>query len=173
MSYKVFRVEVAKWNATMNKQLLILIIALLIAGFSMGLFAQDWDRYKDNTVKEIISTAAKDYVLKDDYTIDALPVPFRAKVEYLGKHRVPSPEKMKVVNMWLIAHSQDPNFAGIYNNEVLVKEGGKKYWVLVQDSLFKEMEEILRKGDSFWIYAQLWGAAKKKFVVLVFSWEEM
>jgi hypothetical protein len=66
----------------------------------------------------------------------------------------------------------DKDIAKLFTVEILVKEADKEYWVLVQDTLFKDMKKDLKKGDPIWIYAQLWGAAKKQFVILVFRWDE-
>jgi hypothetical protein len=148
------------------RELLVCSFLVIVATF---LFAEDWERYKETTFKEILKTES--YQLEPDYNIEAVSHDFKVKVEYLGKIRDTSPEKIRLLNDWLYSHGMDKNIAKLFPREILVREGKEKYWVIVQDTLVQDMEKELKKGDSIWLFAQLWGSAKREFVFIVCRWD--
>jgi hypothetical protein len=84
-------------EAYVDRKMLIILIIILISCCAIVLSAQDWDRYKETTLKNILSTES--YQLEPDYNVESAPHEFKVKVDYLGKHREPSPDKMKLVDM--------------------------------------------------------------------------
>ena len=145
--------------------------ALLVALVANQPLAQDWDKYKPRTLKQITSELAEasfkdpDVVIVDEKKSESTVLshdtfPSVVTVVYTGSSRKVSDKKKEVIAAWLKVFQRPPEYLNLFENEYLFTEDGKEYWLPVQAQVASYFERELRKSDKVNLFA-VWVGARR------------
>lgn len=154
------------------KRLLITMILMATLVSSVGLQAQeqdfDYDSYQPSSLPNIINDQKDTFFPNDqvvDHTIDANPSKYIINCIFTKDLREINPNKIEFIQIWgkTLGH---PEFANLYKYEFQVRQGGKDYWIPIQDPLLPYMGNELKIGQQFDLYIILAGTVKDEWVFL-------
>ncbi len=90
--------------------------------------------------------------------IDTTPEPFASQVMLTGRtRRLPQEDRafMEAIN-----HSLGNSYTGLlalYRQEIEVTQGGRSYWLPVQEQVLSKLHEEVRPGDVFTVFVRFFG----------------
>jgi len=92
--------------------------------------------------------------------IDAKPFYSAVRVTYVGTSRPLTTEKKTLYKMWQESLGIDPKIPTMLENEYLVRECDKEYWVTVQKQVAGYFPKELKSGDRITLYLMVVGGVK-------------
>lgn len=126
-------------------------VLVLAAGVSRGSVRQegfDYGQYQPARLAEIVEaekTAAGEVT---GYVITGDTRPARVRVEYLGRSRRLSDERLAVWENFLKSRRMDEGLVNLLEKEWAFREGDREYWLPVQQQVAAFFEKELKSGDS-------------------------
>lgn len=143
-----------------------ILMSMAVLAASGGLaHGQDWSRYQETTLAQAISKNG--FLMEFDYPTLGKDYPLKVRVAYTGEIRDIDADKKHLIALWVKSFGMDPKIAERFQKEMLFLENGATYWLPVQTGLIPAFQEELKSGSCVWLFAQLWGGAKKQFVFVV------
>lgn len=152
------------------KRFLPLIFVIAVCLFSSTFtFAQGfpYHLYNTRTLAELVElNVIESKKLKDDGTkkimISADPFYSAIRLEYAGKSRVISKEKLALFKIWQESLEVDPKLFGMLDKEFLFKECDKEYWIPVQKPAANDFPPDFKAGDKITLYLMMVGGLEDK-----------
>jgi hypothetical protein len=146
-------------------------VTLFVVVAASQTFAQDWDKYKPRTLKEITTALAEasfkdpDVIITDSNKGESIVLsgntfPSRVAAVYTGSSRKVSDKKKEVIAAWLRVFGKPSEYLKLFEAEYLFTEDEKEYWLPVQKQVAAYFEKELRKSDTVGLYAVRVGARK-------------
>jgi hypothetical protein len=146
------------------KRIILFPIILLIFFSPLSLLA-DWEDYKPNKISQMITLYTE---FKKDLNYFYTPgVPFTTTVTYLGEIRKIIPERSNYIEMWVKTYNMDPGSAKLFDQEILIEEDGKKYWLPIQYVLIPYLKKEVNVNENVILYIRLVGAINNDWVFFV------
>lgn len=144
----------------------VALFVVLTAGQAV---AQDWDKYKPRTLKQITTELAEPFFKDPDVIIEdskrgsaivlsANTFPSQVVAVYSGSSRKVSDKKKEVITAWLRVFGKPAEYLDLFESEYLFIEDGKEYWLPVQKQVAAFFEKELRKSAKVNLYAAWVGA---------------
>lgn len=153
---------------TNMKQFIGLTLAVLLTANQV--VAQDWDKYKPRTFKQITTELAEaslkdpDVIISNDRgestVLSRDTFPSKVTAVYTGSSRKVSDKKKEVIATWLRVFGKPAEYLNLFESEYLFTEDGKEYWLPVQKQVAAYFEKELRKSDKVTVYA-VWVGARR------------
>lgn len=149
------------------KRFLPLIFVLAVCLFSATFtFAQGfpYHLYDPRTMAELVekNSGVKKVEGSKNLMISANPFYSAVRLEYLGKSRVLSKEKVGLFKIWQEALEVDSRLLSILDKEFLFKECDKEYWIPVQKPAANDFPEDFKSGDKITLYLMMVGGIEDK-----------
>lgn len=145
--------------------------ALLVVLIPNQVVAQDWDKYKLRTLKEITTELAEasfkdpDVIITDSkggsIVLSGNTFPSKVAAVYTGSSRKVSDKRKEVIAAWLRVFGKPAEYLNLFESEYLFTEEGKEYWLPVQKQVASYFEKELRKSDKVNLYA-VWVGARRE-----------
>lgn len=146
-------------------------LTLLVVLTASQAVAQDWDKYKPRTFKQITTELAEaffkdpDVIVEDSrkgesIVLSANTFPSQVVAVYTGSSRKVSDKKKEVIAAWLKVFVKPAEYVDLFESEYLFIEDGKEYWLPVQKQVASYFEKELRKSDKVNLYAAWIGARR-------------
>jgi hypothetical protein len=155
----------------MKKIFLTPILVLAISAIAQTANAQGFP-YQDYKTRDLSELAAIDSaLLKSDTSyqiIQAKPFYSAIRVEYTGKSRAISSEKMNLFKNWQGTIGVDAKVLTLLKNEYLFRECDKEYWIPVQKQVAAFFPKELKNGDKITLYLMAVGV-----VILKGEWNSV
>ena len=166
----------------MKKIFSALLLTFAFTLISQTVFAQGfpYQEYKTRTLSELVEMDSDvrkiDYEDKKGILIHAKPFYSAIRVEYTGKSRAISSEKMNLFKLWQGSLGVDAKILTLLENEYLFKECDKEYWIPVQKQVAAYFPKELKDGDRITLYLMAVGGVKVKdewdFVFLISEFQK-
>jgi hypothetical protein len=146
------------------------IAALLLLFFVVSNQAQVWDYEKQRTLTEMITLRQEILNYKHPifsgsevgkFTLNNFAVTSRIQLSYLGKQRQIPTTKLQLLDAFARTLSLHPAAIKSLKEEVLFREGDKKYWIPLKKEIIAVLEK-LKTGDEVMFYIDLIGAYRTK-----------
>jgi len=139
-----------------------LIVAVLLS--TVNIFSQKfpYEEYDPRTLSDLVQQSAEginEYKEKQ-MMIDAKPFYSAVRVTYVGTSRPLTADKKMLYQMWQGSLTIDPKILALVENEYLVKECDKEYWVTVQKQVAGYFPKELKTGDRITLYLMVVGGVK-------------
>lgn len=169
--YKLLKNNSIKLN-TMKHLFLTLLLFTILSFVTQTAYSQGfpYQEYKTRTLSELVEMDSDvkkvDYEDKKGILIHAKPFYSAIRVEYTGKSRPISSEKMNLFKLWQGSLGVDAKILTLLENEYLFKECDKEYWIPVQKQVAAYFPKELKDGDRITLYLMAIGGVKPKD-----SWE--
>jgi hypothetical protein len=134
---------------------------------SASLLAQDqdgWDKYEPRTLSQIIrqhSKAVADEKARVQLFFTADVFPSRVRVTYVGEMRKISLTRKNFIAEWAKTRKVPQDLVGLFEEEVLFKEGQTEYWLPVQKQVIPYFKEELKAGEKVDLYL-IWIGARRE-----------
>jgi hypothetical protein len=132
--------------------------------------AQDWDKYKPRSLKQITTELAEasfkdpDVFITDgkggSIILSRDTFPSRVAAVYTGSSRKVSDKKKEVIVAWLRIFGKPAEYSDLFESEYLFTEDAKEYWLPVQKQVASYFEKELRKSDKVNLFA-VWVGARR------------
>lgn len=165
----------------MQKQItsLMLFLGLLIA-FALTTVAQNesnGDKYKYRALSEIVSfnKESTDEILRKsklEEKNDFIGVDLffsRVRLKYLGNSRPISDDHSDLIKVWIRLQRIDQKVASLYENEILVKECDREYWIPIQKQLSEKFAKEVKVNEMVTLFVIHTGGRKAK-MAKEFEW---
>ena len=143
---------------------------LLLALNANPTVAQDWDKYKPRSLKQITTEFAEqslkdpDVVITDSkggsIIVSRDTFPSQVAVVYTGSSRRVSDKKKEVIAAWLKVFGRPAEYLSLFESEYLFTEDAKEYWLPVQEQVASYFQKELRKSDKVTLYT-VWVGARR------------
>ena len=150
------------------KQFIGFTLAVLLTANQV--VAQDWDKYKPRTFKQITTELAEaslkdpDVIISNDRgestVLSRDTFPSKVTAVYTGSSRKVSDKKEEVISAWLRVFGKPAEYSNLFESEYLFREEAKEYWLPVQKQVAAYFEKELRKSDKVTVYA-VWVGARR------------
>lgn len=146
---------------------IVLFIAIL-SFFAQTSYSQSfpYQEYKTRTLGELVEMNSDvkkvDYADKKGVLINSKPFYSAIRVEFTGKSRPISSEKMNLFKMWQESLGVNANVLTLLKDEYLFKECDKDYWIPVQKQVAAFFPKELKSGDKITLYLMAVGGVKPK-----------
>jgi hypothetical protein len=144
---------------------IIFLSAALLFAFSSN-YAQGfpYHLYDPRTLSELVEMHAgmKKVEGSKNIMISAEPFYSSVRLEYAGKSRVLSKEKLDLFKIWQESLEVDPKLFSVLEREFLFKECGKEYWIPVQKPAADDFPQDLKAGDKITLYLMMVGGLESK-----------
>ena len=144
-----------------------LVVSALLAGTAALSWASEdgstWDRYQIGTLAGVVKQVSDIGNAHDDGLSTALEsdYPTKVRVQYTGeKRKIPAPRKTNI-DTCLKASGVTDQAAGLFQNEILFKEGNTTYWIPVQNHEMDAYQNELKPGQMTDLYVVLVGLEHK------------
>jgi hypothetical protein len=110
--------------------------AFLIIGssvFTASVPALDWDDYTPYSLEKIIA----DYepLTESGETLLVPGIPIRVLAIWTGQYRPISQAHRQLLKQWFYSYMPDGEEYRVFRNEVRIREGGRAYWIPIQEAL--------------------------------------
>ncbi len=142
--------------------LAVVLFVLIVSGQAI---AQKfpYEVYDPRTLAEFMarnSAAVPGLDKQKQLMIDAKPFYSAVRVKFVGTARPLSAEKKTLIKMWQESLGYDPKVLELLENEYLVRECDKEYWVVVQKQVAAYFPKELKTGDNITLYLMFVGGQK-------------
>ena len=145
---------------------LILISAFIFiaqTAYSQGF---PYHEYKTRTLSELVEMDSDvknvDYKDEKGILIHAKPFYSAIRLEYTGKSRPISAERLNLFKLWQGSLGINAKILTFLENEYLFKECDKEYWIPVQKQVAAYFPKELKAGDRITLYLMAVGGVKIK-----------
>ena len=146
-------------------------LILLVGLTATHAAAQDWEKYKSRTLKQITTELAEqsfkdpDVIIEDSKkgestVLSGNTFPSQVVVMYTGSSRKVSDKKKEVIAAWLRVFAKPAEYLELFESEYLFIEEGKEYWLPAQKQVASFFEKELRKSDKVNLFA-VWVGARR------------
>ncbi len=149
---------------------LLLVAVLVLAGAPLAHAA--WENYQRDTLAAAIARFAEISNESEETTRDNSYALFpgeslRVDVVFTGRTRALSEDRRLTIEYW--AKSFGVNLAAIRNfeNDIEVREGGKTYWLPIQNILIPPLHDEVGKGGRATLFLVLIGRKGRDYVFIV------
>ncbi len=150
----------------MKRILFTVILFAVFLSFSKQTLAQGfpYHLYDPRTMAELVekNSGVKKVEGSKNLMISANPFYSAIRMEYAGKSRILSKEKIGLFKIWQESLEVDPVLLSILDKEFLFKECGKEYWIPVQKPAAKDFPEDMKAGDKITLYLMMVGGIEDK-----------
>ncbi len=150
----------------MNRILTGVFLLTVFLLFSKQTLAQGfpYHLYDPRTLAELVemNSGVKKVEGSKNIMISANPFYSAIRLEYAGKSRVISKEKLGLFKIWQESLEVDPKLFSILDKEFLFKECGKEYWIPVQKPAANDFPEDFKSGDKITLYLMMVGGLEEK-----------
>lgn len=126
-------------------------VLVLVGGPSRGSARQegfDYSQYQPGRLAEIVETERAAAGTVTGYVITGDTRPTRVRVEYLGRSRRLSDERLAVWENFLKSRRMNEGLVNLLEKEWTFREGDQEYWLPVQQQVAAFFEKELKTGDS-------------------------
>lgn len=149
------------------RKFLPLIFVLAVCLFSTTFtFGQGfpYHLYDPRTMAELVekNSGVKKVEGSKNIMISANPFYSAVRLEYAGKSRVLSKEKVSLFKIWQESLQVDSRLLSILDKEFLFRECGKEYWIPVQKPAANDFPEDFKDGDKITLYLMMVGGIEDK-----------
>lgn len=144
-----------------------LLLALLLAGRLSD--QAPWNEYALSSLERIIEEhrGLLDQGNEGDYVLDPGFDRYRVRVRYLGKPRTIPGSRRAFLGAWAKSMQRSHPVEELFDEEVLVEEASRKYWVPVQKVLVPALERELEPGDQVELFVVFIGGRVPDWIFLV------
>lgn len=152
----------------MKNFLLSLLLTAILSVFSQTIYSQGfpYQEYKTRTLSELIEMGSDvkktDLEDKQGILIQAKPFYSAIRVEYTGKSRTISSEKINLFKIWQGSLGINAKVLTLLQDEYLFKECDQEYWIPVQKQVAAYFPKELKSGDRITLYLMAVGGVKVK-----------
>jgi hypothetical protein len=136
-----------------------LMLLILLCFSTAGAQGFPWEDFERHTLQELVkineaenADDLKRYPDKGQFVFRGNIMPSVVRVIYTGKSKSIANERKKFIELWAGTYSQTPNYARLFQQEFLFKEGVDEYWLPVQGPVAKYFDVELKKDDTVDVY---------------------
>jgi hypothetical protein len=149
-----------------------LVAALVIALAAPASADFDFTAYRPSTLAKVTAVAEKDHPepRRDNDLGFHPPEKYRVSVTYRGKKRGVEGHTAIFIESWCKTFSQ-PHLAALFEREIEVTEGGRSYWLPIQESLVEALDEEVKPGAAVELYLVYAGTAGRRQVFLAMEFQ--
>ena len=149
---------------------LLLVAVLAVAGASLAHAA--WEKYKADTLAAAIARFADiseepAEIPKDDNYALFPGESLRVDVVFTGRTRALPEDRRLTIEYWAKTFGVDLAAIRTFEKEIEVREGGKAYWLPIQNILIPPLHEEVGKGGRATLFLVLIGRKNKDYVFIV------
>lgn len=143
------------------------MLALLLAGRLSD--QAPWNEYQPSTLAAIVEEhrAFLEDGRKGDYALEPGTDRHRVTVRYLGRPRSIPGSRRAFLGAWARSVRPSRPVQELFDEEILVKEGSREYWVPVQRVLMPALEKELDPGDQVELFVVFIGGRVPDWIFLV------
>lgn len=135
-------------------------VALSLSGVAVSApEGATWNDYLPRSLESVIEQH-QSLATESDPLFTANNFPSRARVIYLGKKRRLPKDRADFVDKYFAHIRGNPDFRGLFKSEVLVREGGREYWLSIQKELLPALKEEVEAGTEVEIYVTWLGGIR-------------
>lgn len=152
----------------MKKTVFILFLTTLFALFNNSGYGQGfpYHLYQTRTMAELVdlnaSKSKKITVEAKQMMISDNPFYSAVRLEYAGKSRSLSKEKLDLFKIWQETFEVDSRLLGMLDKEFLFKQCAKEYWIPVQKPAADDFPKDFKAGDKITLYLMMVGGLEDK-----------
>lgn len=139
------------------------LLIILVAGTFVSAQKFPYEVYDPRTLAEFAERNSADIPGVDkqkQILLDAKPFYSAVRVKFIGTSRLLSAEKRDLLKKWQETFGYDTKVLPLLENEYLVRECDKDYWVVVQKPVASYFSKELKNGDNITLYLMFVGGYK-------------
>ena len=121
-----------------------------------------WEIFKPRTLKEVIATTTSAVRPDDTAFLATNELESKVEVTFTGRSRPIISDREAFIKIWVGTFSKPAEYASLYQNEYLYKEGDAEYWIATEEPITKYFDKELHPGDRITIYLISIGAYRQK-----------
>ncbi len=148
---------------------LLFILATTFALTSAYAGDFNFTAYRQTSLSDAIAEH-RDYS-KDDFVIEAGNFKYTVIGTYTGQQRKAVTTTKDLIRHWVKTLGQPKEYESLFDHEVEIESGGKKYWLPIQNPMVQSFSSEVRKGGSVKLYIMLLGASKSRLVFAINEFE--
>jgi len=152
------------------------IIGIILSVFSPAAWSGEFNyaSYAQTTLQDIIteeqnqsSRQAEAKGNSNVIQLDCSVPKYLVECRYSNTRRPISDSKKNLIILWMEMLRIDSALTSIYQQEILVTEGAKEYWMPIQEKLNPYMNQELAENDTIDLFIILIGKIETEFVFIV------
>ncbi len=148
----------------MTRHLLLLLgAAFALSGARAGEF--DFKAYKASSFTEAVGEHQKNPAV--DFLVETGNFKYAVGGTYTGRHRETAAPTRELIRRWVKALRHPKEYETLFEHEVEVESGGKKYWLPIQNPMVQSFASEVRVSGSVKLYIMLLGATKGAWVFAI------
>lgn len=152
-------------NVAVQARLVGLALALMLAAVVCAVAATfDFDAYKPELLSRITASFIDEGATN---TYDMASPKYRVPATYTASERPIRPTVREFIHRWTDAARRNQDRTGLYEHEILVREGTVDYWLPIQEPLLQSLRTEVRAGTEVELFVVFLGASRHDLVMLV------
>jgi hypothetical protein len=148
----------------MTRHLLFVLAATsALAGAHAGDF--DYKAYRPSSLTDAVAEHHKNPAV--DFLVETGNFKYAVGGTYTGRHRQTAAPTKELIRRWVKALRHPKEYETLFEHEVEVESGGKKYWFPIQNPMVQSFASEVRADSSVKVYIMLLGATKDTWVFAI------
>jgi hypothetical protein len=147
----------------MTRYFLFALAATALAGAHAGDF--DYKAYRPSSMSGAVAEHQKNPAV--DFLVETGNFKYAVGGTYTGRHRETATPTRELIRRWVKALRQPKEYETLFDHEVEVESGGKKYWLPIQNPMVQSFASEVQAGGSVKLYIMLLGATKDTWVFAI------
>lgn len=144
-----------------------MLLALLVAGRLSD--QAPWNEYEPSTLAAIVEEHRGFLGVgkEGNHVLDPGTDRYRVTVRYLGARRTIPASRRAFLGVWAKSIQHSPPVEELFDEDMLVEEASREYWVPVQKVLAPALQQELEPGDKVELFVVFIGGPVPDWIFLV------